>query len=163
METSWKRSRFEKPLNLKTELETWNHLKKSNIVFCPNDPVFQELYTTHNHSKYNLSKVIISISMTLDFHSIKDKKYLFRLEDSQIALLSEIFQIFRLRSGLYIDPYGDVKLSPELQRLLLQIIDEYVAATDLNANKEKTSAILEFKGLIRYFTAKKTDLLIVGD
>jgi hypothetical protein len=101
--------------------------------------------------------------MALDFHRLDNKDFLFALDDREYDYLSEIFDSFTHWTGLIIDQYDKLKLTTENQETLIKIIDKYIDTTDLNKDKKKTSAILEFKGLINLFLNKKVDLELLGD
>lgn len=101
--------------------------------------------------------------MALDFYRFDNREYLFKLEDKELTDLSELFERFTQWTGLFIDPYGEINLSVENQEILLKIIDKYVASTDLNKDKGKTSSILGFKGLLLYFTKNNVGLQLKGD
>lgn len=101
--------------------------------------------------------------MALDFHRLDNNEYLFGLDDKTLDALGEIFEMFTHWTGLVIDPYGDLKLPTENQQTLITIIDKYIEKTDLNKDKAKTSTILEFKGLLKYFIRNKIDLELLGD
>ncbi|RDB07401.1 hypothetical protein [Runella aurantiaca] len=101
--------------------------------------------------------------MALDFYRLDNNEYLFKLEGKELADLAEIFNMFTQWTGLFIDPYGDIKLPLENQEILIRVIDEYITSTDLNKDKAKTSSILGFKGLLLYFTKNKVDLQLKED
>lgn len=101
--------------------------------------------------------------MALDFHRLGNREYLFGLDDQTINNLNDIFKTFTQWTGQTIDPYGDLKLSTENQKTIITIIEKYIEMTDLNKDKIKTSTILEFKGLLKYFVNNKIDLEILGD
>ena len=101
--------------------------------------------------------------MALDFHKKDNKEYLFGLDNEYFNFLSEIFEKFNLWTGLSINQYDDLELSIENQKILIKIIDKHIEENDLNRNKKQTSAILEFKGLLKYFLAKNIDLKLFGD
>jgi len=101
--------------------------------------------------------------MALDFHRLDNSDFLFGLDDRQYNYLTEIFDKFTQWTGLVIDQYGHIKLTVENQITLVKIIEKYIDAIDLNKDKKKTSAILEFKGLIKFFLIKKVDLELCGD
>lgn len=88
---------------------------------------------------------------------------LFGLDDERFNLLSEIFETFNYWTGLSISQYDDLELSTEKQQVLIKIIDKYIEEKDLNRNKKQISAILEFKGLFKYFSDKNIDLKLFGD
>jgi len=101
--------------------------------------------------------------MALNFHRLDNSEYLFGLDNTEYAFLSPIFEIYYQRTGNYVDPYKSMQLTTENCHTLLQIIDKYVQQTDLNKDKQKTSAILEFKGLMKYFTGKDINFILHGD
>lgn len=59
--------------------------------------------------------------------------------------------------------YTNCRLSVENCQLLVAIIDTYARDTNLNTNKEQTSAIFEFKGLLKYFISQNIDFELKGD
>lgn len=101
--------------------------------------------------------------MALDFHRLDNNQHLFGLDNNNFNLISEIFETFRQLTGIFIDQYGDTELSIEKQKILITIIDEYVEKTNLNHDKQKTVAILEFRGLLKLFTITNCDLELIGD
>jgi hypothetical protein len=101
--------------------------------------------------------------MALDFHRLDNNEFLFGFDDTSSGFLKEIFETYTCWTGLIIDEYGNSKLTTANQEIIITIIDKYSATTDLNKDKLKTSAILEFKGLLKYFTNNKIDLKLLGD
>ena len=101
--------------------------------------------------------------MALSFHRLDNGEHLFDLDDHQFSCLTDIFETFQQWTGLIIDQYDDLQLTTENQETLIQVIDKYVDKTDLNKDKLKTAAILEFKGLLRFFSSNKVDLELLGD
>ncbi len=102
--------------------------------------------------------------MALDFYILATKEYLFGLESNKFFdLEKEIFIPFRHRTGIYINEYGNSRLSVDHQKLLVKIIDEYIKKTDLNKDKSKTKNILEFRGLLFFFIQKNYNLELFGD
>lgn len=101
--------------------------------------------------------------MALDFHRLDNGDFLFGLDDTQCNYLMNIFDTFTQWTGLPIDQYGDAIITTENQQTLINIINKYIDATDLNKDKNKTSAILEFKGLIIYFRNNNIDVKAKGD
>ena len=101
--------------------------------------------------------------MALDFYRGEEGEHLFALSDNQVEYLSVILETFREWTGVMIDQYGDGKLSTENCGTLINIIDQYIAKTDLNANKQKTVAILEWRGLLQYFAERGIDMAWRGD
>lgn len=106
--------------------------------------------------------IILGI-MALDFHRLDNSDYLFGLETAKYNRLEEIFETFKHWTGLAIDPYTDNRLSVDHQKVLLRIIDDYVAKTDLNKDKSKTTAILEFRGLLAYLSTNNWEIELLGD
>lgn len=101
--------------------------------------------------------------MALDFHRLDNRAYLFGLDDKKYNNLDEIFTAYKNWTGIYIDQYGDSKLTIENQKMLVKIIDTYLDKTNLNTDKQKTIDILEFRALLRYFSEHKIDIEILGD
>jgi hypothetical protein len=101
--------------------------------------------------------------MALDFHRLDNREYLFGLNDEQYNFVYEIFKTFKHSTGLVIDLHADLQLSIENQLFLIKIIDKYIESNDLNKNKEKTSVIIEFKGLLTFFSNHKINLILFGD
>lgn len=44
--------------------------------------------------------------MALDFHRLDNNQYLFALDNSKYNQLEDIFETYRHRTGISIDPYG---------------------------------------------------------
>lgn len=101
--------------------------------------------------------------MALDFHRLDNSDYLFGLDTAKYNLLEELFETFRHWTGLAIAPYTDNRLSVDHQKVLIRIIDDYVDKTDLNSDKLKTTAILEFRGLLTYISNNNWDIELLGD
>lgn len=101
--------------------------------------------------------------MALDFHRLDNSDYLFGLDTAKYNMLEALFETFKHWTGLTIDPYADNRLSVDHQKVLIRIIDDYVAKTDLNRDKLKTTTILEFRGLLVYLSNNKWDIELLGD
>jgi len=101
--------------------------------------------------------------MALDFYRLDTNDFLFGVTDTQFGYLDEILEIFTQWTGLVIDQYNSMVLTVENQEALVRVIEKYTDTTDLNKDKKRTSAILEFKGLIGFFLNNKVDLRLVGD
>jgi len=101
--------------------------------------------------------------MALDFHRLDNKEHIFGLDDKQFEALSEIFEEFKYRTGLTIDQYSDFKMTKENQLAIIKIIDEYISKNDLNRNKFKTIAIIEFRLFLLLLSSKNIDLKLIGD
>lgn len=101
--------------------------------------------------------------MALDFHRLDNGEYLFGLDDETYENLGEIFIEYKNWTGIYIDQYGNTKLTVENQKLLVKIIDIYVDKTNLNTDKKKTVDVLEFRALLKYFLDQNFSIKILGD
>lgn len=101
--------------------------------------------------------------MALDFHRLDNEELLFSLNHKQFDALLGIFETLRQWTGIVIDEYDDVILTPENQQTLIKVIDKYIDSTDLNKDKWKTSTILEFKGVVLHFLKMNIDIELVGD
>ena len=66
-------------------------------------------------------------------------------------------------TGIEIDPFSNIKLFIENQKILLQIIDTYIDKSNLNVDRQKTIDILEFRTLLNYFLNKNIDQEILAD
>lgn len=101
--------------------------------------------------------------MALDFYRLDTKEYLFALDDEQLSYLSVVFATFYQWTGIEINPYRSMQLTVENCRTLLTIIEKYVHETDLNRNKKTTTSVLQFSGLLRYFSEEDVDFQLHGD
>ena len=101
--------------------------------------------------------------MALDFYKSGTQEILFSLDDAQYDNLTEIIEAFRQRTGIFIDQYANMQLTVENQKTLITIIDQYIDKTDLNRDKKKTVIILQFRGLLLYFSNRNFDFKLVGD
>jgi len=101
--------------------------------------------------------------MALDFYRLDNNEFLFSLDDIKFNYLADIFDTFTHWTGLTIDQYKNLKLTKENQITLVKIIDKYIDITDLNNDKKKTTAILEFRGIIDFLQRKQVDLKLFGD
>lgn len=101
--------------------------------------------------------------MALDFHRLENGEYLFGLDDKKWNNLDEIFSEYKNWTGIYIDPYSDVKLTVDNQKTLIKIVDVYIEKTNLNVDKTKTVDILEFRALITYSIKNNWSISILGD
>lgn len=63
--------------------------------------------------------------MALDFHRLDNREYLFGLDNNKYKNLYEIFTEYKNWTGFLIDPYSDIKLTIENQKMLIKIIDTY--------------------------------------
>lgn len=101
--------------------------------------------------------------MALDFHRLDNDEHLFGISEEQYHHLAPVFRKFQQRTGLYIDPYGDMQLTVENCQLLLRIIEEHILPIDLNRDRQGTIQVLSFRGLLEYFVKKNVDFQLRGD
>jgi len=101
--------------------------------------------------------------MALDIHRLDTDEYILGLNDEKYNCLSVIFEWFEKQTGIYIDPYSDTILDAKHLSFLAKLIDGYVHKTDLNLDKKRTSAILEFRGVLNIFIEKNVSLKLYGD
>lgn len=99
--------------------------------------------------------------MALDFHRLDNGARLFLLDEAPYRWLEEIFERYRPRAGVAIDPYGDGVPTVASQRILLPVIDAWAAPTDLNRHRAQTVAVMAvqgFRGLLAHVGATAGDL-----
>jgi len=99
----------------------------------------------------------------LDIHRLDNLEYIFGIDDLMLSHLEVIFTRFVRISGINIDPYADTILDVGCMKNLVRAIDIYVGVTDLNKNKQETSKILEFKGMLNLFIQQGIAIKLVGD
>jgi hypothetical protein len=103
--------------------------------------------------------------MALDIHRLDNGEHIFGLSDYENGYSSVdiIFAKFAKRTGIAIDWYADTILDANNLKFLMQLIDEYVKDTDLNKNKNATTAILGFRGILDMLVNKEIPVKLVGD
>lgn len=101
--------------------------------------------------------------MALDFHNQADKTLIFSLSEKEFGFLAEIFNQYFYRTGIEFDYYKDYQLSIANQKILCKIIEDYVQKTDLNRDKIKTIAIIEFNALLKFCINQNWDLEVLAD
>ena len=101
--------------------------------------------------------------MALDFQSSDNQEHLFGLDGKKCTNLYEIFKEYQYWTGIHIDEYGDTRLNVQNQKTLIKIIDIYIEKTNLDLDKQKTTDILEFRALMKYFSDKNLNIEISGD
>ena len=103
--------------------------------------------------------------MALDIHRLDNGEHLFGLSDyaNGYGSIDIIFAKFAKRTGINIDWYANTVLDINNMKFLMQLIDEYVKDTDLNKNKEATTAILGFRGILDMLIGKEISVKLVGD
>lgn len=79
--------------------------------------------------------------MSIHFYKKGDTKTsLFHLSDDEYAILEHVFEEFRSKTGIYIDPYGNARLYPANFKLL-----KTIAWQKFNGREEST-----MKNFIRF-------------
>jgi hypothetical protein len=101
--------------------------------------------------------------MALDIHRLDNNEFLFGLDGNKYNRLFEIFENYKNWTGILIEQYDDTKLSVENQKTLIKIIDMYIETTNINLDKQKTTTILEFRGMLNYFINSNISIELLGD
>ena len=103
--------------------------------------------------------------MALDIHRLDNGEHLFGLSDyaNGYGSIDIIFAKFAKRTGINIDWYSDTILDVNNLKFLMQLIYEYTNDTDLNKNKNATTAILGFRGILDMLVSKKVSVKLIGD
>jgi hypothetical protein len=103
--------------------------------------------------------------MALDIHRLDNGEHIFGLTDhpNGYGSIDIIFAKFAKRTGITIDWYADTTLDVSNLKFLMQLIDEYVQNTDLNKNKNATTSILGFRGILDILVNKEISVKLVGD
>jgi hypothetical protein len=84
---------------------------------------------------------------------------LFTLTDELYAALTSLFTTLEEKTGIFIDPFGDARLSHQHAALLLKIINEEVANKQLTLNK----AITAFTNFLEQMIREQMDVVLIGD
>lgn len=101
--------------------------------------------------------------MALDFHNAMNNDLVFSLTEKQFSFLAEIFDQYYYRTGTRLDYYQDQKLNLQSQQVISEIIDNYIQKSDLNRDKNKTVAIIEFQTLLKFCINQNWDLIALAD
>lgn len=99
--------------------------------------------------------------MALDIHKLENGKageLLFQINDSMYNLLEPAFQLFKQRTGLFIDPYGDLKFSSGLSGLIGAVSDSS-GKIELIEQKNYNEFLILLEGLER----NKAHVVFLGD
>lgn len=94
--------------------------------------------------------------MSLDIHKLQNGKasdLILSIKDSEIAELMNAFELFRSKTGLLIDPYGDIKFSSGFNALI-QCLEETDSGSKVYS---------DLLGLLRESDDKNVSLIFVGD
>jgi len=84
---------------------------------------------------------------------------LFTLTDELYTALTSPFTTLEKKTGVFIDPYGNARLSHQHAALLLKIINEEVATNHLAPN----NAITEFTNFLAQIISEQMDVMLIGD
>ncbi len=101
--------------------------------------------------------------MALDFHRLDNRQYLQGLDDFKFNSLSEIFNLYKIRTGILIEQYRDTILIVENQLVLIKLIDSYLENEKLSLDKNKKLVIEDFRDFLITSTNNNWNLKIVGD
>ncbi len=80
---------------------------------------------------------------------------LFTLTDDLYTALTSSFTTLEKKTGIFIDLYGDARLSHQHAELLLKIINEEVA--------NKPVAVTAFTNFLEQMIREQTDIMLIGD
>ena len=84
---------------------------------------------------------------------------IFTITDDLYTALASPFNTLEKKTGVFIDPYGNARLSHQHAALLLKIINEEEANKQLAPNK----AITEFTNFIAQMIREQMDVMLIGD
>ena len=84
---------------------------------------------------------------------------LFTITDTLLNALTPSFEIFEKRTGVFIDPYGDTRLTYQHAAVLTQIITDEISNKRLLPQK----AITDFTAIIEKLINEQTDVVLIGD
>lgn len=101
--------------------------------------------------------------MALDFICRETNQHLYEINDKGFSYLDVIFQNFYYRTGQRITPYDDIILDKNIQKILIDIIDDEMKNKDLNKDRERNLFIMEFRGVLNYFLRHKISVICYGD
>jgi hypothetical protein len=84
---------------------------------------------------------------------------IFTITDELYSALTSPFTIFEEKTGIFIDPYGDARLSHQHAALLLKIISDEVA----NKKLLLKNVITGFTNFLEQLVRMQTDVILIGD
>jgi hypothetical protein len=84
---------------------------------------------------------------------------IFTITDELYTTLTSPFTTLEEKTGIFIDPYGDARLSHHHAALLLKIINEEVANKQLALN----NAITGFTSFLEQLVREQKDVILIGD
>ncbi|HEY8896002.1 MAG TPA: hypothetical protein VIM79_14350 [Niastella sp.] len=84
---------------------------------------------------------------------------LFTLTDELYTALTFPFTTLEKKTGVFIDPYGNARLSHQHAALLLKIINEEVANKQLAPN----TAITGLTNFLAQIISEQMDVMLIGD
>jgi hypothetical protein len=84
---------------------------------------------------------------------------LFTITDDLYSTLTSSFTTLEEKTGIFIDPYGNARLSHQHAALLLKLINDELANRQLLPNKEVTA----FTNFLGQIIRERTDVELIGD
>ncbi|PID90584.1 MAG: hypothetical protein CSA97_02075 [Bacteroidetes bacterium] len=93
-------------------------------------------------------------NIALIFYSRGTRIPAWQLTHSEYQLLAPLWEGFRNCMGYYPDQYGHRPFELAHMRIMLELADAYAATADLNADRERTKAILAFRGMLAHHLAQ---------
>jgi hypothetical protein len=98
--------------------------------------------------------------MALDVHVLvngQPQKHLFSIDDEAYALLSPGLALFKKRTGVFLDPYGDTKFSSGLGSLIQSIEESLPTA---GATQKSVSVLV---AVLKAAESNGDSIVFVGD
>ncbi|MES2275833.1 MAG: hypothetical protein V4592_07415 [Bacteroidota bacterium] len=95
--------------------------------------------------------------MALDFYHLNDtdgKELLFQLNNDDLNCLKNVFKIYKDKTGLYIDPYANIRIYQDHVELIIKLIEAEIGHSK---NQDKLQSILN------RFKQADAGLLATGD
>jgi len=81
--------------------------------------------------------------MGIDLCYLDDQKeVLVTLDESALTKLEPAFKLLQAKSGVYVDPYGTTRISPDHAKIILSEIEKFAEAS-LSTRIRKTRSVLE--------------------
>ena len=99
--------------------------------------------------------------MALDIHNLEEGKtgeLLFQIDDALYGILEPAFELFRRRTGLFIDQYGDLKLRSGLGTLIHAFME-----SPEPAHAGRKQHYRAFLALLKQWEENGTDIIFLGD
>jgi hypothetical protein len=98
--------------------------------------------------------------MPIDIHLKNNKNTpLFSITDELYDSLTSAIEALEKKTGIFIDLYGDTRLTHQHAALLLQMISDEIVTKKLIP----TRAVTDFTGFLQKLVREQTDVELIGD